>query len=426
VDGFNYLSSPKSNSRRDVAAFNDTLSCLKRINITDTQTVFSIVAGVLWLGNITFVELDNDSGISIPPSDPALANASRLLGLPVDAVRAAITTRKIVMNEQTITKPLTLAQGIDKRDALAKLTYESLFLWLVKKLNDTITTPESASAEGSGFIGILDIYGFECFPVNGFEQLLINYANEALQRHFNRHLFEVEQDLYEREGIDWSYIDFRDNRPCLELIEGVSSNMGILQTLDDAWGGVGAGVDKDAKFVTQLHQAFGGRSSSSGTKHPNFETPRVGFDNTFVVVHYAGEVKYTGLGFVDKNVETLSNEIKDLGHGSSIAYAAAARPRAKRDKKRIERGSGVSVKTRERRSAKLGRAQPEHAVQLLRQGSRSSRASALALVARSLWSRARSLRWRARSGGALAPLARSLRWRDRSASALAPLARSFR
>jgi len=139
-----------------------------------------------------------------------------------------------------------------------------------------------------------------------------------LQRHFNRHLFEVEQELYAREGIDWRFIEFRDNRPCLELIEGANSTMGIFQTLDDAWGGMGKAEEKDTKFVTQLHQSFGGRSSNVGRKHGNFETPRVGFDNQFVVMHYAGEVKYTGSGFVEKNVETLSVEIKGLGLGSSI------------------------------------------------------------------------------------------------------------
>ena len=180
VDGFKYLTSPKSHSRRDVAAFNDTLSCLRRINIEDTESVFRIVSGVLWLGNIQFVE--EEEGVSIKDDDEALLNASKLLGMEKDKVREAICSRKIVMNEQVIMKKMTLAQGIDKRDAMAKLTYESLFLWLIRKLNETICVPAYVDgAEEGGYIGVLDIYGFECFPVNGFEQLLINYANEALQ-----------------------------------------------------------------------------------------------------------------------------------------------------------------------------------------------------------------------------------------------------
>lgn len=142
---------------------------------------------------------------------------------------------------------------------------------------------------------------------SGFEQLLINYANEKLQRHFNRHLFEVEQDLYETEGVDWKYITFNDNRPCLELIEGGGGTIGILSTLDDAWGGMGNAAEKDIKFVSHLHQLFGGAQETSGSvkkkkksgnavetgsKHPYFIQPKFGNDRQFIVIHYAGEVSY--------------------------------------------------------------------------------------------------------------------------------------
>ena len=158
-----------------------------------------------------------------------------------------------------------------------------LFLWLIHKINKTIAPQPDAvrirsystdsvlnsSMDGSiddvGFIGLLDIYGFEQFDTNGFEQLLINYANEKLQRHFNRHLFEVEQDLYASEGVDWKYITFNDNRPCLELIEGGGGTIGILSTLDDAWGGLGNTAEKDVKFVSHLHQLFGGAQEMSSS-----------------------------------------------------------------------------------------------------------------------------------------------------------------
>jgi myosin heavy subunit len=152
-------------------------------------------------------------------------------------------------------------------------------------------------------IGVLDIYGFEQFDVNGFEQLLINYANEKLQRHFNRHLFEVEQELYANEGVDWTYITFNDNRPCLELIEGGGGSVGILGILDDAWGGMGTGSEKDIKFVSQLHQSFGGVQETSTSvmkkkksgdisdgSHQNYKMPKFANDKDFIVIHYAGEV----------------------------------------------------------------------------------------------------------------------------------------
>jgi myosin heavy subunit len=151
----------------------------------------------------------------------------------------------------------------------------------------------------------LDIYGFEQFDVNGFEQLLINYANEKLQRHFNKHLFEVEQELYANEGVDWTYITFNDNRPCLELIEGGSGSVGILGALDDAWGGMGSESEKNIKIVGCLHQLFGrvqetsasvmkkkktGDKSDSTRSHENFRMPKFTNDKDFIVIHYAGEV----------------------------------------------------------------------------------------------------------------------------------------
>jgi myosin-7 len=167
--------------------------------------------------------------------------------------------------------------------------------------------------------------------------VLINYANEKLQRHFNRHIFEVEQSLYSSEGVDWSYITFNDNRPCLELIEGGTGTVGILNTLEDC-GGMGTAHERDVNFLAQIHQKFGGVQNGMSTakkkkkkgsnspvpkdpvRHDNFITPKFGKDRDFIVVHYAGEVRYTVNGFVEKNVETLSNELKDLGSTSSKEF----------------------------------------------------------------------------------------------------------
>jgi myosin heavy subunit len=242
-----------------------------------------------------------------------------MLGLKVEDVKEAILTKSFIIGGKTIKKPQNLVQAADKRDTLAKMIYSSLFVWLVHKVNQTIAcetagvssknyapTELFSSPVGrhrdvqTGFIGLLDIYGFEQFETNGFEQLLINYANEKLQRHFNRHLFEVEQALYAAEGVDWTYITFNDNKPCLELIEGGSGTVGILSTLDDAWSGMGSSSEKDVKFVSQLHQLFGDFQETSTTSsvkkvrksgsHPNFKTPKFGNDRQFIILHYAGEV----------------------------------------------------------------------------------------------------------------------------------------
>ena len=130
---------------------------------------------------------------------------------------------------------MTVLQAGEKRDALAKFLYERVFLYLVWRVNGTIAA-DDGGAEVAGAIGLLDIYGFEHFEINSLEQLLINYANESLQRHFNQHLLHIEQEIYAQEGVDWSYISFNDNQPTLDLIEG---GQGVLNLLDDAWGGLG-------------------------------------------------------------------------------------------------------------------------------------------------------------------------------------------
>ena len=338
------------------------MECLSQIGLKDDdrKVILSFVAATLHLGNIEFEEQGDPEGEGSGESEnakitdaslPSLTKACALLGLNEDEVKEAMLTKLLAVGGKTIHKPQNVAQAQDKRDALAKMAYSSLFLWLVGRINETIAPSLDGRGRGdsvdgfspglrvsskaklnAGFIGVLDIYGFEQFDTNGFEQLLINYANEKLQRHFNRHLFEVEQELYESEGVDWSYITFNDNRPCLELIEGGDGNVGLLSILDDAWGGMGSASEKDVKFVSHLHQQFGGLASPKGKKkgngssqcsgkHKNYITPKFGNDRQFIIVHYAGEVRYTANEFVEKNVESLSNELKDLGSQSSIKLA---------------------------------------------------------------------------------------------------------
>lgn len=363
VAAFRYLGNRSAQkSRRDATGFEVTMECLSQIGLKDDdrRVILSFVAATLHLGNIEFEEEGDPEGEGSGESEnakitdaslPSLTKACALLGLNEDEVKEAMLTKLLTVGGKTIHKPQNVAQAQDKRDALAKMAYSSLFLWLVGRINETIAPSLDGRGRGdsvdgfspglrvsskaklnAGFIGVLDIYGFEQFDTNGFEQLLINYANEKLQRHFNRHLFEVEQELYESEGVDWSYITFNDNRPCLELIEGGDGNVGLLSILDDAWGGMGSASEKDVKFVSHLHQQFGGLASPKGKKkgnsssqcsgkHKNYITPKFGNDRQFIIVHYAGEVRYTANEFVEKNVESLSNELKDLGSQSSIKLA---------------------------------------------------------------------------------------------------------
>ncbi|CAM9378853.1 unnamed protein product [Hapterophycus canaliculatus] len=150
----------------------------------------------------------------------------------------------------------TVEQAHDKVAALGKALYSQLFLWLVAKLNTTISAPQS---DVWGFIGVLDIYGFEKFNTNSLEQLLINYANEHLQRHFNQHMFEVEQVDYDKEQIDWSYITFNDNKACLELIDGKG---GLFSCLDDIQRF--EGKEANLKFLSSFKQKHGPPAGGGG------------------------------------------------------------------------------------------------------------------------------------------------------------------
>jgi myosin heavy subunit len=303
TSAFRYLgnrSFPKN--EKDSADFSETLSCLSMVGLASEEqsVVVRMVAAVLHLGNISFMETESEdhSAVVSEGSRRSLRKACELLGLDDGVVSEAILTKLLNVNGKIIKKSSTVAMAEDKRDALAKMTYSCLFVWLVKSINRKLRQHECIKGymgdNKTGFIGVLDIYGFECFDVNGYEQLLINYCNEKLQRHFNRHLFEVEQNLYSSEGVDWTYITFNDNRPCLELIEGGSGVVGILNTLDDSYAGMGSNGEKEVKFVAQLHKLFG---SVAGAKlmnegHESFITPKFGSDRQFSIVHYAGEVRF--------------------------------------------------------------------------------------------------------------------------------------
>jgi myosin-7 len=333
TEAFRYLCNRAAvKTQKDNDDFVETMACLSNIGLVEEEQkiVLGLAASVLHLGNVTFEEAENEdhSAIISESSRRNLSKACKLLGLKEDDVTEAILTKILTIGGKSIKKQSTVTMAEDKRDALAKMTYSLLFLWLVKSINKTLRLGDNSfdgdhEAGKTGFIGVLDIYGFECFETNGYEQLLINYCNEKLQRHFNRHLFEVEQNLYSTEGVDWTYITFNDNQPCLDLIEGGGGLVGILNTLDDSYAGMGSSDEKDVKFVAQLHKLFG---SVAGAKqadggHDYFVTPKFGNDRQFIIVHYAGEVRYTADGFAEKNMESLSNELRDLGATSTIAVA---------------------------------------------------------------------------------------------------------
>eukprot|EP00752_Nemacystus_decipiens_P001923 g1852.t1 len=273
----------------------------------EKTNVFRMVAAVLALGDVDFVERpDAGDGESLTalsePSRPRLEAAARLLDVSPDRILNALTSRKInagISNQVTIF--LTMEQSRHARDALAKAVYAAMFEWVVDRTNECIEAKQAEIiAEDRIFIGLLDIFGFEIFQNNYFEQFLINYANEVLQQQFNNFVFRQEQEEYVREKIQWTFIEFPDNKDCIELIDRKPN--GIIPTLDEQ---CLLGRSTDDRFAREMYKKCEG--------HERFElAPKMRVDHQFCVRHYAGRVVYSTEGIIDKNRDTLQQEGVDM------------------------------------------------------------------------------------------------------------------
>ena len=297
IEDFAYLSDPRA-IVKDVNDAEDCLvtrMCFECLNI-ESETISDIwrlLIAILYIGNVDFSGKDSDHVSQIDEGSlDAMKIVSSLLGVESQALVTSLITRNMHVGGSVIVKPQSHDQAIEKRDSLSKSIFSFLFMWLIDKINEIICCKSDIP---SGHIGVLDIYGFENFEnSNGFEQLLINYANEKLQNHFNRHIFLIEQVEYEEEGIDWSYITFNDNKPCVDMIEGKpDGKSGIFQTLDDAITTVRG--DPNATFISQLNLTWG----TGDYRH--FLCPRFSSDQRFGILHYAGEVFYDIACFSEKN-----------------------------------------------------------------------------------------------------------------------------
>ncbi|KAI9721351.1 MAG: Myosin type-2 heavy chain 1 [Chrysothrix sp. TS-e1954] len=282
----------------DREEFNATKQSLAQIGIGDDRQrhIFRILAALLHMGNIKITATRTDS--SLLPSEPSLVRACELLGIKADEFSKWIVKKQLITRGEKIMSNLTQQQATVVRDSVAKYIYSSLFDWLVETINHHLATQEVLS-QAKTFIGVLDIYGFEHFAKNSFEQFCINYANEKLQQEFNQHVFKLEQEEYLREEIDWKFIDFADNQPCIDLIEG---KMGVLSLLDEE---SRLPMGSDEQFVTKLHHNF------AADKQKYYKKPRFG-KSAFTVCHYALDVTYESDGFIDKNRDTVPDEQQEL------------------------------------------------------------------------------------------------------------------
>ncbi|KAI7867641.1 P-loop containing nucleoside triphosphate hydrolase protein [Spinellus fusiger] len=289
----------------DVEEFELTKRSLSMVGISlQTQwQIFRLLAALLHIGNI---EIGGRGDAALSDDDAALAIATKLLGISPSEFKKWLIRRQIITRSDKIVKNLSIMQATVVKDSVAKYIYASLFDWLVVVVNSSLScsVPDTVSA----FIGVLDIYGFEHFKKNSFEQFCINYANEKLQQQFNQHVFKLDQEEYVREKIEWKFIDFSDNQKCIEMIE---AKMGILSLLDEE-SRLPSGTDQG--FCDKLFANF-----STPAYKGYFQKPR--FSNSaFTVVHYAHAVQYEAEGFIDKNKDTVPDEILALLHNAKSEF----------------------------------------------------------------------------------------------------------
>ncbi|KAI0123511.1 myosin-2 [Xylariales sp. AK1849] len=309
VEQYDYLNqgnAPVIDGVDDKAEFQATKNSLTTIGVNQTQQagIFRLLAGLLHLGNVKITASRNDSSLS--PEEPSLVRACAILGIDAPSFAKWVVKKQLVTRGEKITSNLTQQQAIVVRDSVAKYIYSSVFDWLVEIINHSLAT-EAVLNRVSSFIGVLDIYGFEHFAKNSFEQFCINYANEKLQQEFNQHVFKLEQEEYVREQIDWTFIDFSDNQPCIDLIE---NKMGILSLLDEE---SRLPMGSDEQFVTKLHHNF------AADKNKFYKKPRFG-KSAFTVCHYAIDVTYESDGFIEKNRDTVPDEHMEVLRASTNKF----------------------------------------------------------------------------------------------------------
>jgi len=295
------------------------------------EAVLRGVAAVLHLGNIEWAADGEGSKPKDKGSKAALAHAAELLGTEPAALHTALSTRAIEMTGERIVKPLEPAAATESRDALAKTLYARLFDWLVTAINRRISSlggnanGAAGAANGGGAqatrrsIGILDIYGFECFETNSFEQLCINLANERLQQQFNAQVLAGEQAEYAAEGVDWSYIDFVDNQDCLDLLEGCGGGGGGA---GGACEGVFPLIDEACRLPRATADDLASALRTRLAAHPRFGAPKRP-PTAFAVEHYAGSVVYDPTALLDKNRDFTVAEHASLMAASSVPFLAA-------------------------------------------------------------------------------------------------------
>ncbi|XP_056608312.1 myosin-9 isoform X2 [Triplophysa dalaica] len=295
--------------QQDRDLYMETMESMRIMGFSEEEMtgLLRVVSSLLQLGNMSFKKERHSDQASMP-DDTAAQKVCHLMGMSVTDFTRAILSPRIKVGRDYVQKAQTQEQAEFAVEALAKASYERMFRWLVMRINKAL---DKTKRQGASFIGILDIAGFEIFELNSFEQLCINYTNEKLQQLFNHTMFILEQEEYQREGIEWSFIDFGlDLQPCIDLIEKPASPPGILALLDEeCW----FPKATDKSFVEKVVQEQG--------THPKFLKPKkLKDDADFCVLHYAGKVDYKADEWLMKNMDPLNDNVATLLNQSTDKF----------------------------------------------------------------------------------------------------------
>uniref|UniRef100_A0A4W6FBW8 Myosin VB n=1 Tax=Lates calcarifer TaxID=8187 RepID=A0A4W6FBW8_LATCA len=289
----------------DAEDFEKTREAFTLLGIKESSqiNIFRVIASILHLGNIEICPERDGESCHVSVHDLHLKHFCRLLGVELQQMEHWLCHRKLATASETYVKTMSSKQAANARDALAKHIYARMFDWIVEHINMSLQT----SSKQHSFIGVLDIYGFETFELNSFEQFCINYANEKLQQQFNSHVFKLEQEEYMKEQIPWTLIDFYDNQPCIDLIE---ARLGILDLLDEECK-VPKGTDQN--WAQKLYKQHGSSA--------HFQKPRMS-NTSFIIIHFADKVEYQCEGFLEKNRDTVYEEQINILKASQFQLVA--------------------------------------------------------------------------------------------------------
>ncbi len=328
------LSPSGTYKRRDGVRDDTTFAAMRKALVTmgfsaaDQMDILRIVSALLHLSNLSFLE-DSSGGCTLDDKNPSLPSALQLLGVTKDNLDEALCCVNIEAGGEKVVKKLFLEQAMKAKEAMIKATYGALFEYLVLRINKCINGERKGRDENTqtnnvelevgflhhaepcaAFIGVLDIFGFESFQQNSFEQLCINYCNESLQQQFNKFVFKLEQAEYEKEGIQWNFIAFPDNQDVLDLIQ--KKRAGIFSICDEQ---SFLTQCTDQSFIQSVYQKCG-----SGRGGPFVASTRQMARACFSINHYAGPVEYDSSGFLEKNKDELPKEIDELLQSSKNEF----------------------------------------------------------------------------------------------------------